>query len=342
MNDAKKSGCRILRPGSLEREKTLVVLGSPRGGTSMLAGLLRELGIHMGDRIDRHNHEDQAFLSEDVEQIRAAISQRNAEHPVWGWKVPDSIRYLPEIESQLRNPHYLAVFRNPLAVAASMHRYSADMSLESGLKRALEYFHLIEAFIARSRDPVLLVDYEAALAEPIALVGSLGAFLGLELGEEAINEAAAFVGARGGYRPVRNPGERARIELQRLDAQPSGNWSLCSFSLSGHNIGQQGAWFQSWNRDPQLLLDLSAGADHLPKRLLFGFELDWETQLGTSQLFLDLGWGFGKQLRRELAVEKGQNLFLIEPSKPVLKLRLDPTDDNAKFQVRNLRLMQEG
>jgi hypothetical protein len=69
MSGAKKSGCRILRPGNLEPEKTLVVLGSPRGGTSMLAGLLRELGVHMGDRIDRHNHEDQAFLSEDLEQL---------------------------------------------------------------------------------------------------------------------------------------------------------------------------------------------------------------------------------------------------------------------------------
>ncbi len=342
MSDAKKPGCKILRPGTLEREKTLVVLGSPRGGTSMLAGLLRELGIHMGDRIDRHNHEDQAFLSEDLEQIRATIAQRNAEHPVWGWKVPDSIRYLPEIESQLRNPHYLAVLRNPLAVAASMHRYSTNMPLESGLKRALEYFHLIEAFIARTRNPVLLVDYEAAVLAPAALVESLGDFLRLELDEEAIEQAAAFVGARGGYRPVRNPGERARIDLQRLDAQPAGNWSPSSFSLSGCNIGQQGVWFQSWNRDPQLLLDLSAGADHLPKRLVFGFELDWETQLGTSQLFLDLGWGFGKQLRREVEVEKGQNLFLIEPSKPVLKLRLDPTDDNAKFRVRNLQLMREG
>jgi hypothetical protein len=59
-------------------------------------------------------------------------------------------------------------------------------------------------------------------------------------------------------------------------------------------------------------------------------------------LFLDLGWGFGKQLRRELEVEKGQNLFLIKPSKPVIRLRLDPTDDNAQFRVRNLRLMEQG
>jgi hypothetical protein len=342
MSDAKRSGCKILRPGTLEREKTLVVLGSPRGGTSMLAGLLRELGVHMGDRIDRHNHEDQAFVSEDLEQIRATIAQRNAEHPVWGWKVPDSIRYLPEIEVLLRNPHYLAVFRNPVGVAASMRRYSADMPLQTGLKRAMEYFHLIEAFIARTHDPVLLVDYEAAVAAPAALAESLGAFLRLELDGEAIKQAAAFVGASGGYRPVRNPGERARIGLQRLDAQPSGNWSPCSFSLSGINIGQRDSWFQSWNRDPQLLLDLSAGADHMPKRLLLGFELDWETQLGASQLFLDLGWGFGKHLCRELDVEKGQNLFLIEPSKPVLRLRLDPTDDNANFRVRNLQLMREG
>ncbi len=342
MSGAKKSGCKILRPGNLEPEKTLVVLGSPRGGTSMLAGLLRELGVPMGDRIDRHNHEDQAFLSDDLEQIRATISQRNAEHRVWGWKVPDSIRYLPEIESQLRNPHYLAVFRNPLAVASSMQRYAEGMALEQGLKRALEYFNLIEAFIAGHRDPVLVVDYEAAVAAPTALVESLGSFLQLELDDEEINQAAAFVGARGGYRPVRNPGERARIDLQRLDAQPSGRWSPRSFFLSGYNIGQQEEWLQSWNQDPQLLLDLSADANHLPKRLLFGFELDWATQLGTTQLFMDLGWGFGKQLRHALEVKKGQNLFLIEPSKPVLKLRLDPTDDNALFRVRNLQLMEAG
>ena len=104
--------------------------------------------------------------------------------------MPDSIRYLPEIEGQLRNPHYLAVFRNPVAVASSMQRYSNGMALELGLGRSLEYFNLIQAFVARTRDPVMLIDYEAALAAPTALVESLGNFLQLELGDEEIKQAA--------------------------------------------------------------------------------------------------------------------------------------------------------
>lgn len=342
MSEKKNSGFKVLRPAKPVDEKTLVVLGSPRGGTSMLAGLLRELGFFMGDRVDRYNHEDWAFLTDDVEQIRATIAQRNEEHPVWGWKVPDSIHYLPEIAPDLRNPHYLVVFRNPIAVASSMQRYTEDLSLQTALRRALEYFVRIEEFLAQRKAPVLLVSYEAAVADPKGLIEAIGQFVHQDFDAEEAEIASRFVGATGGYRTVRERREPARVNLKRVEAQPKGNWAPRSFSLTGINIDRKEDWWQSWNKDPQLLLDLSTDADHLPKPLLLGFDLDWETGLGPCQLFLDLGWGFGKQLRYEIELEKGSNLFLIEPSKPVLKIRLDPTDDDAKFRIHNLRLLQAG
>ena len=43
-------------------KKTFIVLGCPRSGTSMMAGLLRIIGIDMGDNIKEDKHEDKDIL----------------------------------------------------------------------------------------------------------------------------------------------------------------------------------------------------------------------------------------------------------------------------------------
>ena len=86
-----KNVCLVLNPPRrIPVRRTLVVLGVERGGTSMVAGVLRALGVPMGDRAGL-NHEDPAFLKDDPDKLRRAIRTRNKQHDMWGFKVPKAL-----------------------------------------------------------------------------------------------------------------------------------------------------------------------------------------------------------------------------------------------------------
>ncbi|MDQ3797346.1 MAG: hypothetical protein M3294_07255, partial [Pseudomonadota bacterium] len=60
-------GFHELRPSTGPVEKTVIVLGVARGGTSMVAGALSKLGVYMGDAITGVVFED-LTLSRAVER----------------------------------------------------------------------------------------------------------------------------------------------------------------------------------------------------------------------------------------------------------------------------------
>ena len=97
----------------------------------MVACCLRELGVYMGD-VRNATYEDPAFstLIERLRtvdgagdeasltwtELRELIQQRNAEHDVWGWKVPGL--FAPKLLSELRNPCVIVAHRDLVAVSA--------------------------------------------------------------------------------------------------------------------------------------------------------------------------------------------------------------------------------
>jgi hypothetical protein len=114
---------------------TVCLLGLPRGGTSMLAWMVAQLGIFMGESIHPSTGEDAAFLSHEGDRaiftepaqaprraafmtgLAATIAARNAAHDVWGWKDPLAPYYLTEIAGQLRQPRLIIVARDLAAIA---------------------------------------------------------------------------------------------------------------------------------------------------------------------------------------------------------------------------------
>lgn len=139
--------------------KCFVVLGMHRSATSLVAKGLHNAGVHMGDKLipaDRGNPEgyfedaivsnlNRAILrkaggdwlnppSEDsilavkkdtafMDVIENLVQQRLATGaPLWGWKDPRTVLTIRLFHQFLVNPHYIAVFRNPTDVAASLFR----------------------------------------------------------------------------------------------------------------------------------------------------------------------------------------------------------------------------
>lgn len=146
----------------------VIVLGSPRGGTSLTAGILHQLGVDMGDirEPDPENpkgyFEDKNFLSllDDIlnsaekgshgfnlpskkkiisqrgkfkDRIKDLIEERasQADSCFWGWKA-NTTSLCPELFlPYLDEPHFIIVFRNSLKVAESMVRYTRNKDYEN-------------------------------------------------------------------------------------------------------------------------------------------------------------------------------------------------------------------
>lgn len=142
------------------RLKTAIVLGAPRSGTSMTAGILAILGVDMGNvrNADPLNpqgyYEDRDFLNLGDDIFRAAdpdsngfcppeasairevkgefegritalVSERNTacNQAAWGWKTTQTCLLADLFLPHVTNPHFVVALRNPLGSAKSAIRY---------------------------------------------------------------------------------------------------------------------------------------------------------------------------------------------------------------------------
>lgn len=168
--------------------RTFVVLGCPRGGTSLLAGTLNAAGVYMG-RFRTLQYEDPEFkipppkASEALERLAPVIHRRNVSRRYWGWKVPNNIYYIQRIQHLLIDPHFLFVYRDPLEIARSSANHDGRdweeqrvrligiavkhtekvRSFQESLQSTHHVFHL-EAIHA---DPPAFVDRMIHLLEPL-------------------------------------------------------------------------------------------------------------------------------------------------------------------------------
>lgn len=181
----KNDGILVLNAPSVPcREKTVVVLGAARGGTTMVASVLRSLGVFMGERLGPVL-EDVALSriveARDADGLKRIVEDRNGKYPVWGWKRPAALEYSDVWNGCLRNLHVIAVFRDPFAIA-NRNRISMLSDVFHDMERSLRYFHKLADFLKTRDCPQLLCSYEKALASPENFVRAVDEFLGLNAG----------------------------------------------------------------------------------------------------------------------------------------------------------------
>ncbi|WP_224815472.1 sulfotransferase [Hasllibacter sp. MH4015] len=166
--------------------RTIVCFGTARGGTSMVAGAILGLGVPMGERIGK-NVEDPAFnldwhggpVERFLDDARRIIAARNRQHSVWGWKFPFAQRYLAQLAGDIRAPHLVCVYRDPVpsAVRAKVGQSEGASYMVRRLRAQIRNSAMIDAIGA----PCLMVSYEKAAAHPAAFLRELAQFLGLDL-----------------------------------------------------------------------------------------------------------------------------------------------------------------
>ncbi len=160
-------------------QRTYVTFGVERGGTSLVAGVLRALGLYLGD-IPEGNNEDKSFHNKPLGQMKATIARRNQEYDVWGWKYPTASSYLPILSKSIRNAFFVVVYRDVVATALSRAQWDGEFIRRNGRMSLHETSAIMNAntgFALATRRPVLLVSNEKAATNTSELIDELADFL---------------------------------------------------------------------------------------------------------------------------------------------------------------------
>ena len=170
---------------NFEEERTYIIFGMVRSGTSMMAGLLWRIGIDMGNH-DTGQYEDWDFnlrslkkKGEGITEYKKNIIKNNVEKKIWGWKDPLFAKYAIELIDVIRNPYFIVVFRDPFAITERL-AFSDDKDLFSSMNNTLKAQKNAIDLIESSEVPTMLVSYERALRNRENLIKDLCKFSGHE------------------------------------------------------------------------------------------------------------------------------------------------------------------
>lgn len=188
--------CTVVRPNPHPGRGTVLVLGPPRSGTSVTAGICHVLGVRMGMDIDHSNVEDREFhavlTKPDVARAAAEYFAQLARlAPCVGVKNPVTI-------DQLRN--YYHVIPNPVLVVISRDVYAAAQREQcsgndffGSLRAAIRRKYSILNFVEVVDEPLIVLSYERLMQDPTAAAETLGRFIFGDLDPILARRAAVLV-----------------------------------------------------------------------------------------------------------------------------------------------------
>ena len=178
-----------------EHEKTFIVVGVARGGTSIVAGALHYLGMYMGNA-QSPVYEDLrlslAYEKQSKEKFESVVADYNTKHRVWAWKRPSTLNGLAKIAKKLRNPHFIFVFRDLLSVA-NRNVISMKHGIRGSLSSALNDYTKIIKFIEKSGFPAFFVSSEKAVKHKESFIEALCEFCQLQPSQEQRANALSFI-----------------------------------------------------------------------------------------------------------------------------------------------------
>lgn len=203
---------------------TVVVLGMHRSGTSLVAGIVRKLGVHMGEELlpanrsnptGHHEARDIVRLNNEIlrhnggtwhappepekikcsaarfrQKIRHLVLRRNLRYPKWGWKDPRTVLTLELYLPHLTTPRIIVCRRDCEQVARSLSARDGT-PLEANRRLCRDYNDRL-ARVSR-RIPQLAVQYEALRDNPYGEVLKLSRFLRVRTNQQELDSCAGMV-----------------------------------------------------------------------------------------------------------------------------------------------------
>ncbi len=198
LSDLENTGFSFLNMpcDSHSKVKQIVVVGVARGGTSIAAGSLYHLGVHLGDTGRSPVFEDlnlsQAFEDGSKKEIIDVINKYDQEHELWAWKRPSSIKYLRKVDKLLSDPYYIFVFRDVFSIA-NRNAISMNTDIIKQMSASLDSYKKMLSFISSTKRPALLVSAEKMLTKKELFIDALIKGLNLNVTEKQREKAISFI-----------------------------------------------------------------------------------------------------------------------------------------------------
>lgn len=171
INDLQNKGVIEIGEDNHNQCKTIIIIGCARGGTSVCAGILNELGIYTGKGSTSPIFEDTYLANKieggDIQATKSIISKYNDEHKIWAYKRPSSLEHIEMINSLARNPFFIFIFRDIASVSIRQNDTTESKHIEL-LEQTLDTYKRIVSFIKTKEPSGLIVSYEKliTLKEP--------------------------------------------------------------------------------------------------------------------------------------------------------------------------------
>lgn len=192
LHQLQNSGIGVLNDAPIDKHATIIIVGVPRSGTTMVAKTLGALGVYLGADLNEPIQED-LLLAKAIEDspadIALVVEAYNSAHDVWAFKRPTAYQALDA--SWFRNPRFIIPFRDPVAIA-KREEISMAFDFRDQLRRAAEWSGDLADFALLQTAPLMLVSYEKALLQPDRFVDELVRFCGVET-DEPTRRAASMV-----------------------------------------------------------------------------------------------------------------------------------------------------
>ncbi|MER9725185.1 MULTISPECIES: hypothetical protein [unclassified Mesorhizobium] len=317
----------IVKPGFDTNTKTIVIIGVQRGGTSMVAGIARELGVNLGRNLG-NNHEDPEFITEDLQAIKKVVAHRDAKYNVWGWKMPHSSEYIVRLLPHLRNPFVIVVFRNLAAIAESQMKQS-DVNFRDAFSFSATRLAQVASATQEIDCPLMIVNYERAVLKPSNLLDELCAFLHLRPSEDERERALAMTDPQRGY--VRTKKEDWTARVSKAESFDFGSKDAIEAFQCNVGLSLVDNWIQKDGDQPHILLEGLAGY----KRVYLSFVRR------SAPAFIDLcvntGDGYTDGLTDRIQLFHGENVITID-AESINGIAIYPQFDGAASNTGLFRI----
>ncbi len=190
--------CSVLRNNSHPGQGTVIVLGTPRGGTSVVAGICHMLGVDMGISIDSSNIEDvdfQALITKgyDKKVAKKYFRRLRSKNKIAGIKNPLMIYHIKDIYPLIDQPIFVVVSRDEVATAQreDVEGYEFHVALEEVRRMKSAILDFVNSVV----EPVILISYERLLQNSRSAILSISSFLGCEAPNDLVQKTSLLVKA---------------------------------------------------------------------------------------------------------------------------------------------------
>jgi len=163
----------------------------------MVAGILECLGVPMvADNFFGMSWEDSDIvrrLKVSDEAFKEVVDRRNRKNDIWGFKHPGAHRFLKRMKKILRNPVYLAIWKDPVTVTQRRFGYDSERPFILDMQNTCVKMANAMWNIYTAEEEVHMLSYAQALIKPRWFVEEIVRVTELDATGAEIANAVKFI-----------------------------------------------------------------------------------------------------------------------------------------------------